>query len=138
MYKVTRIELNEYHIGERSWYKLSLEIFDYERNDMSIYEQCQRCMSYHTIIQMKDGSSFDGIVEGIDGNMIFVLVGEDVMTDEMANEMARQPRQPFGPMRNRYRRFRRRPFPINTIAALALLRYPFIVPPYPYYPYYPY
>ena len=110
---------------------MSLEIFDYERNDMSIYEQCQRCISYHTIIQMKDGSSFDGIV-------VFVLVGEDVMTDEMANEMARQPRQPFGPMRNRYRRFRRRPFPINTIAALALLRYPFIVPPYPYYPYYPY
>ncbi|MDU4938324.1 MAG: hypothetical protein E6X34_07685 [Clostridium sp.] len=117
---------------------MSLEIFDYERNDMSIYEQCQRCMSYHTIIQMKDGSSFDGIVEGIDGNVVFVLVGEDVMTDEKANEMTRQPRQPFGPMRNRYRRFRRRPFPINAIAALALLRYPFIVPPYPYYPYYPY
>lgn len=113
---------------------MSLEIFDYERNDMSIYEQCQRCMSYHTIIQMKDGSSFDGIIEGIEGNVVFVFVGEDVMTEEKANEMTRQP---FGPMRNRYRRFRRRPFHINAIAALALLRYPFIVPPYPY-PYYPY
>lgn len=119
---------------------MSLEIFDTYRDSNHMHEVCKRCMSFHAIITMVDGSTCDGIIEDVDKDCVIVLVGEDVMDDAWENQMDQQ-RQPFGHgrPRRRFRRFRRRSFPLNTLAALALLRYPYIAPPYPYYnPYYPY
>ena len=115
---------------------MSLEVVGSYRDLHSIKEECKTYLTYHAVLIMNDGSTCDGIIEGVDDDDIIVLVGEDVVIDDGDNMSRQQPMGYKGP--NRYRRFRRRPFPINAIAALALLRYPFIVPPYPYYPYYPY
>lgn len=93
-------------------------------------------MNYHVIITMKDGSSFDGIILDVGSDNVSILAGEDVMEREN-DEDNRQFYGGYYRPRRRFRRFRRRNFPIASLAALALL--PYIAPyPYPYYPYYPY
>lgn len=117
---------------------------EFEKNDQyrdlkGLYDECKRCMYYHTTLTMTDGSAFDGIIENVDPDRIIVLIGEDVMDQENENKAEGQ-RQYYnhGRPRRRYRRFRRQAFPLASLAALSLLPYPYIVPPYPYYPYYPY
>jgi len=70
---------------------------------------------------MEDGSQFDGIIEDADMDGFNALVGEDIMEPEYDEE-----RQYYGHMRprRRFRRFRRRRFPLSTLAALSLLEYP--------------
>nr|WP_245301636.1 small nuclear ribonucleoprotein [Virgibacillus natechei] len=104
-----------------------------------MYDECRKHMNYHVVLTMTDGSTIDGIIENVDMDSITVLAGEDVMEREIENESdIRQYYGGFGRPRRRFRRFRRRNFPLATLAALALL--PYIAPsPYPYYPYpYPY
>ena len=102
-----------------------------------LYDECKRCMSYHTILTMTDGSVFDGIIEDVDNDRVIVLVGEDIMEQEGEDqfEQQQQQRQPYsyGRPRRRFRRFRRRGFPLNALAALSLVHYPYIAPLYPYY-----
>lgn len=101
--------------------------FDRNENDKNIqrlHEECNRLMSFHVICKMKDGSSFDGIIESVDPDRVNVLVGEDVMDPEFENQYRQ-----FGSQR-RFRRFRRRTFPLAGIATLSLLQYPFFGPPF--------
>lgn len=109
---------------------------DYYRGSRNLEDECKKYVYYHTTLTMTDGSTFDGIIENVDKDIITVLVGEDVMEDESENRSDEQ-RQPFGHggPRRRFRRFRRRNFPLGTLATLALLPY-IAPPPYPYYPYY--
>lgn len=108
----------------------------YYRDLRNLEDECKKYLYYHTTLTMTDGSTFDGIIENIDKDMLTVLVGEDVMEDESENQSDGQ-RQPFGHgrPRRRFRRFRRQNFPLGTLATLALLPY-IAPPPYPYYPYY--
>ena len=123
---------------------MSLEVVGCYRELSSIKEECKTYLSYHAVLIMSDGSTCDGIIEGVDDDSdeIIVLAGEDVMIDDDGDNMSRQ--QPMGYQRpNRYRRFRRRKFPINRINRLNPLRYPIIYPIYPYpypypYPFFPY
>ena len=91
---------------------------------------CQRYMSYHVITQMRDGSQFDGIIEGMDEDGVTMLVPEEVDGEERENDPSRQP---YG--RRRYRRFRRQRFPFFHFAFPFFIPYPYY---YPYYPYYGY
>lgn len=116
---------------------MALEIVGCNRNLNEIKEQCMSCLSYHTIFTMDDGSTLDGIIDGIQGDNIILLVGEEIIVDENGNNMTRQRPMGFGP--GRFRRFRRRGFPINRINRIRPIIYPFIYPIYPYpYPYPPY
>lgn len=99
-----------------------------DRNGQNLYDECRRLMNYHALFTMRDGSVFDGIIESVDSNGVTVLVGEDVMEEELENPCSQQ--RQFGRPR-RFRRFRRRVFPFATLLALSLL-------PYPYYPFFPY
>jgi len=96
----------------------------YYRDLRNLEDECKKYLYYHTTLTMTDGSTFDGIIENIDKDMLTVLVGEDVMEDEIENRSDEQ-RQPFGHgrPRRRFRRFRRRNFPLGTLATLALLPY---------------
>ncbi|WP_419726999.1 hypothetical protein [Terrisporobacter petrolearius] len=105
------------------------------RSVQNMHDECKRLMNYHTIFTMKDGNVFDGIIEGVEGDQVIVLVGEDVMENDVENQCGNK--RQFGPP-IKFRRFRRRFFPLATLAALSLLPYPYYAPPYPYYPYYPY
>lgn len=98
------------------------------RNGQNLYDECRRLMDYHALFTMRDGTVFDGIIESVDSDSVTVLVGEDIMEEELENPCG-QHRQ-FGRPR-RFRRFRRRVFPFATLLALSLL-------PYPYYPFFPY
>ncbi|KAB7705635.1 hypothetical protein F9802_13980 [Bacillus aerolatus] len=108
---------------------------DYTRN---LHEKCQKYMYHHVVLTMTDGSSFDGIIEGIDDDRITALVGEDVMERESDELEDRQYYGGYGrPRRRRFRRFRRRFIPLAALAALSLLPYAYPSPYYyPYYPYY--
>lgn len=119
---------------------MTLEENNYYRDLQSVlYNDCKKYLNYHAILTMNDGSKLDGIIEDVDTNRVVVLVGEDIMEQEQDSQPEYQ-RQPFtqGRPRRRFRRFRRRAFPFNTLAAIALLQYPYIMPPYPYAPYYGY
>jgi small nuclear ribonucleoprotein (snRNP)-like protein len=117
--------------------------FDYTRN---LHGKCKRYMYHHVVLTTQDGSSFDGIIEGVDDNGVSVLVGEDVMEQER-DDLEDQRFYGYGGYgdyggygrpRRRFRRFRRQFFPIAALAALSLLPYAYPYP-YPYYPpYYPY
>ncbi len=103
-----------------------------------LQDQCKDLLYYHVVLTLKDGSTVDGIIGRVDDDQVIVLAGEDVMEDE-----SRYGRPRPGGGRGRFRRFRPRTFPFGTIAALSLLAYPLLYPPYPYYypypyPYYPY
>lgn len=104
-------------------------------NVQNLYNDCKRMMSYHTMLRMQDGTEVDGIIESVEPDRVNVLVGEDVIDREVGNEYNAQ-RQYGSPMR--YRRFRRRTYPLASLLALSLLPYPYYAPPYPYSPYYPY
>lgn len=106
----------------------------YYRDSENLHDQCKKHLYYHTTLTMADGTSFDGIIENVDNDMITVLVGEEVEEQENENDQQRQ-YYGYGRPRRRYRRFRRRNFPLGKLAALALLPY-IVPPPYPYYPYY--
>ncbi|MBM7553788.1 hypothetical protein [Thalassobacillus pellis] len=97
-------------------------------------DQCQQYMYYHVVINMADGTSVDGIIENVDDEGVSMLVGEDVMDE--GSEAGSEDRQFYGGYpRRRFRRFRRRFFPLGALTSLAL--YPYLTP-YPYYPPYPY
>ena len=120
---------------------MTLEIVGCDRNLDEIRQKCRSCLSYHATLMMDDGSTLDGIIEDIHGDNVTLLVGEDVMVDEDGSSMTRQ--RPMGFMPGRFRRFRRRGFPMHRINMIRPVRYPFIYPIYPYpypypYPYYPY
>lgn len=109
----------------------------------NLHDDCKRNLYHHVTLTMTDGSIFDGIIENVDTDRITVLVGEDVMERESESENEKEADQRqyygFGRPRRRFRRFRRRGFPLASLAALALL--PYVIPlpypsPYPYYPYY--
>ncbi|WNF35663.1 hypothetical protein RJD24_14535 [Bacillaceae bacterium IKA-2] len=113
---------------------------DYHSQQQTLYDDCKRNLYHHVNLTMTDGSFFDGIIENVDPDRITVLVGEDVMERESENESESDQRQYYGyghRPRRRFRRFRRRTFPLATLGALALLPY---IDPYLYqYPYqYPY
>ena len=119
---------------------MDLEENNYYRDVHPLHEKCKRCMYYHTVLTMTDGSKMDGIIENVEPDRIIVLIGEDVMDQENKNESNEQRQYHnynYNRPRMRYRRFRRQAFPLASLAALSLLSYPYITPPpYPYYPYY--
>lgn len=100
---------------------MSLEVVGCYRDMHSIKEQCKTYLSYHAVLIMNDGSTCDGIIEGVDEDKIIVLVGEDVIIDDNGDTTSRQ--RPMGYNQpNRYRRFRRRGFPIDGVNRMELLR----------------
>ncbi|MBK1812741.1 hypothetical protein JHL18_19145 [Clostridium sp. YIM B02505] len=118
---------------------MNLEGNEYYRDLQSLHDQCKKSMYFHAVFTMTDGSTFDGMIEDVDMNRVSVLIGEDVMEQDDENQYDQQRQYyNYGRPRRRYRRFRRRAFPLNALAALALLPYHYIAPPYPYYPYYNY
>ncbi|GAB6169578.1 hypothetical protein JCM1393_20380 [Clostridium carnis] len=120
---------------------MHLEEKNYYKDRQSLYNECKKCLYYHTTLTMTDGSTIDGIIENVESDRVIVLVGEDVMEQECESQFEHQRQQfSYGPPRRRFRRFRRRAFPFNNLLALALLQYPYIAPPYPYSypPYYNY
>ena len=100
---------------------MDLERNGYNRDQQSLREECKRLMNFHTILTMSDGSMLDGIIIAVDDDRITVLVGEDVIEQEC--DQPWQQRQ-FGRPR-RFRRFRRRVFPLAALIALSLLQYPY-------------
>lgn len=98
------------------------------RNVQNMYDECRRLMNYHVVFSMRDGSTFDGIIESVDQDNVVILVGEDVMDEEFENQNNQQ--QQYNRQRRRYRRFRRRVFPLGSLIALSLLSYPFFAPPF--------
>lgn len=107
-------------------------------DSQDLHDECKRYIYYHTTLTMADGNTFDGIIENVDKDRITVLVGEDVIEGQNENQISQQ-RQNYGyghgNPRRRFRRFRRRTFPLSNLVTLALLPY-IAPPPYPYYPYY--
>jgi hypothetical protein len=101
---------------------------NYNRDIQKIQDKCERFLTYHAIFTMKDGSTFDGIIEGVDRDCVIVLVGEDVIEQECENQ---SDQRQYGRPR-RHRRFRRRSFPLTTLLALSLLSYPYVAPPFHY------
>jgi len=112
----------------------------YYRELRAVDDVCKKYLNYHIILTMTDGSKLDGIIENVDTDSITMLVGEDVMEKENEDQSENQRQyhdhdHDHGRPRRRFRRFRRRSFPINRLAEIALL--PYIAPSYyPYYPFY--
>lgn len=105
---------------------------EYYRNLENLHDECEKYLAYHVVLKMADGSTVDGIIQKVDKDRIVILVGEDVMEEE--ENQVNQQRQPFGGhQRRRFRRFRPRTFPLGALAALTLLQYPYVIPPYPYF-----
>lgn len=113
---------------------MSMERIDYYRDLQPLHDKCKSHMFFHVIITMTDGSTIDGIIEDVDRDRVIISVGEDVMEPENDNE-SNQQRQfhGYGRPRRRFRRFRRKAFPLGNLAALALLGYPYFAPPFPFY-----
>lgn len=113
---------------------MSLERNGYYRNLRPLHDECKKCLYYHVVLTMMDGSIFDGIIEEIDDDQITVLAGEDVMDPDEENQ-TNESRQPhgYGRPRRKFRRFRRRRFPLANLVKLSLL--PYIAPPF-FYPYF--
>ncbi|MBS6005888.1 MAG: hypothetical protein KIB43_02920 [Clostridium baratii] len=118
---------------------MALEENNCYRDSQSLHDDCKACVGYHVIITMADGSTVDGIIESVDADRVNMLVGEDVMEQEDESKSSYQ-RQPvgFGRPGRRFRRFPRRSFPLNRLAAIVLLQYPYIMPPFPFFPYFIY
>ncbi|CEK30504.1 hypothetical protein JGS6364_11501 [[Clostridium] sordellii] len=93
------------------------------RNDSNLQDKCRKFTNYHVIFTMRDGSMFDGIIEGVDGDNVNVLVGEDMVEGEEESNQRQ-----FG--QRRFRRYRRRRIPFSRLIGLSLLAYPFIFPPF--------
>jgi small nuclear ribonucleoprotein (snRNP)-like protein len=108
-------------------------------NLSNMQDECKKCIHFHVMIMMKDGNTFDGIIEKVDNENLDMMVGEDIMEGEGESQLEGQRQyHGYGRPRRRFRRFRRRRFPLGALAALSLINYPYVAPPYPYYPYYPY
>lgn len=100
---------------------MTLKRNDNNKDSQYLHDMCKRYMNYHTFFTMKDGSTFDGIIESVDKDYVIVLVGEDVIDQGCGNEFDEQ--RQFGHPR-RFRRFRRRVFPLSALATLLLLSFP--------------
>ncbi len=107
---------------------MNLEGNNYYRDLHSLQDECKRCLHFHVVVTMVDGSTLDGIIQDMDKDRVIILVGEDVM--EQDDGMQFDPQRQGGRQRRRFRRFRPRAFPFNSIAGLALLGYPFFAPPF--------
>ncbi len=106
---------------------MSVESYDYQNqygDTRTLHDECKKHMYYHVAFTMRDGSSFDGIIENVGMDGISVLVGEDVM--EQNENDNRQYYGGYGRPRRRFRRFRRQFFPFAALAALSL--FPYIYP----------
>lgn len=101
---------------------MNLKRIDENKDLQSLRDKCKRFLNYHVVLMMEDGQVFDGIIESVDEDGVTVLVGEDVIVDENNNQL-RHSRQMGRP--RRFRRFRRRRFPLNLLLALSLLQFPF-------------
>ena len=108
---------------------MDLERDDYYRNLQNLQDKCRRSISFHVIFTMTDGSVFDGIIEDVDNNRVTALIGEDVMEQDDDPADNQRQRRPKG----RHRRFRRRQFPLGSLAALSLLPYPYFAPFVPFF-----
>ncbi|RDY27315.1 hypothetical protein CHL78_010030 [Romboutsia weinsteinii] len=102
---------------------------DFERDNnyrdlQEMYDKCKSLRYYHSIFKMKDGCMFDGIIEDVDMDRVIILVAEDVVEDECGNLHVYDGERQFGG-RRRFRRFRRRSFPLGALLALSLLRFGF-------------
>ncbi|MDV4149585.1 hypothetical protein R0131_01940 [Clostridium sp. AL.422] len=110
---------------------------NYDRADMKnlqdLYDECNKLMSYHITIVMKDGSTVDGMIEKVDSNGIIMLVGEDIMDDDDGDTSTGERQFGKGPGMRRHRRFRRRGYPFNSIRRVLPIVYP-----YPFFPFFPY
>lgn len=49
------------------------------QNLKNLKDECEKLLSYHVILTMTDGNTFDGIIEKVDVDQIVVLVGEDII-----------------------------------------------------------
>jgi hypothetical protein len=117
----------EYHgIGKEMVKKMDLEGNDCYRELRSVNDQCKKYLYYHIILTMTDGCKMDGIIEDVDTDDITMLVGEDVMEEDSENQYDEQRQyHDHNRPRRRFRRFRRRRFPIHNLASIALLPYIF-------------
>ena len=103
---------------------MNLETSDCYRELRNVNDQCKKYLYYHIILTMTDGSKFDGMIEDVDTDDITMLVGEDVMEADSENQSDEQRQyHDHNRPRRRFRRFRRRRFPINNLASIALLPY---------------
>ncbi len=100
----------------------------YQSMERDPNHQCRKYMNYYVQAKMKDGTDVEGIITAMDENNVQMLIPEDVEEEEFDDT-----RQGYG--RRRFRRFRRRIFPLLNF--LFFRPYPYYYPPYPY-PYYPY
>lgn len=102
-------------------------------HQQTMYKKCLKYTNYHVEIKTSDGRTYNGILTGADQNQIAMLLPEDVAEGE-------EDRQFGGYGRRRFRRFRRRLFPLAALVALSLFPYyypyPYFPYPYPYYPFY--
>lgn len=113
---------------------MNLEGNNYYRDLQSLQDECKRCLHFHVVVTMVDGSTLDGIIQDVDKDRVIILVGEDVMDpdDGMGMGMGMQfdSQRQGGRQRRRFRRFRPRAFPFNSLVGLSLLGYPFFAPPF--------
>ena len=90
-----------------------------------LHDKCKKHAYYHVVITLKDGSTHDGIIEDVDMDGVNMLVGEDVMEDDLEGQYDEERQfHMHGFPRRRFRRFRRRRFPLASLAALSLLAFP--------------
>ena len=75
---------------------MALEQNDYYKDLRNLEHQCKKYLYYHITLTMIDGSSFDGIIENVDNDIITVLVGEDIVEGENENKSDEQQRQYYG------------------------------------------
>ncbi len=131
---------HEYYGTERGCLKVASNRNENMNDMQSMRDECKRSMYYHIILTMTDGSMFDGIIENVDTDNVTMLVGEDTMEKENENEVTQQTQYGgYHRPRRRFRRFRRRRFPLNLIAELFHVPYPYFTSQNPYYnPYQPY
>lgn len=96
-------------------------------------QMCERFMHVHVIATMRDGSHFDCIIDGMDGDTVILLVAEEMDEHGLMNMQPQPWRQPiYG--RPRFRRFRRQRFPLSSFLFPFFVPFPYYYPPYPYYP----
>lgn len=107
---------------------MNFERNDYYRDLEDLHDQCKKCAYYHVIVTMKDGNTFDGIIEDADMDGVNMLVGEDVMERDDEERQYHG----YGRPRRRFRRFRRRRFPLASLAAVSLLPFPVATPFFPF------
>jgi hypothetical protein len=110
---------------------MNLEGNNYYRDLQSLHDECKRCLHFHVVLTMVDGSTLDGIIQDVDKDRVIILVGEDIMEQDDGMQFDQQRQFPHhGRPRRRFRRFRPRAFPFNTLVGLSLLGYPFFAPPF--------